>query len=55
MAGTSHAPSSSSSSDPCPLQGRSRRIYDLTVLRRVGETVLRNVDKKIPLPLGIYV
>jgi len=27
-------------------QGRGRRIYDLTVLWRVGETVLHNVDKK---------
>jgi len=49
VARTSHAPSSSSSSDPCPPQGRSRRIYDLTVLRRVGETVLRKVDtRKFP-------
>lgn len=48
VARTSHAPSSSSSSDPCPPQGRSRRIYDLTVLR-VGETVLRKVDtRKFP-------
>jgi len=27
-------------------QGRGRRIYDLTVLWRVGETVLHNIDKK---------
>lgn len=47
VVGANHAPSSSLSSDPCLPQGRSRRIYDLTVLWRVGETVLRNVDKKI--------
>lgn len=35
----------------------SRRIYDLTVLWRVGETVLHNVDKKRSsfLPAWIYV
>lgn len=47
VVGANHASSSPLSSDPCLPQGRSRRIYDLTVLRRVGETVLRNVDKKI--------
>lgn len=32
----------------CPPQGRSRRIYDLMILRRVGETVLLKSTRKFP-------
>lgn len=34
---------------------RKDEVGGSMILRYYGETILRKVDKKIPLPLGIYV